>query len=161
MEAPLATSSQLHPPATSVSAEGASDQNESSFDSLPPGEKYHLPPHEQSNSSSAGDVLQQKEPSEEPMTAADDNVIAEEDPFDTSAIIIPTANVSAAACQIIAHPPKDDEEKHTQKLPHMLSQLEPFISPKEKTLENNDDFRFVQFEKKNLLTVPEPPLATQ
>ena len=55
MEAPLATSSQLHPPA---SASLVQDQNDSSFDSLPPGEKYHMPPHEQSSSSSAGDFLQ-------------------------------------------------------------------------------------------------------
>ena len=153
IEAPLATSSQL----TSVSAVNTSvDQNESSFDSLPPGEKYHLPPHEQSSSSSTGgDILNQKEPSEQPMQNVADvaNVIAEDDPFDTSAIIIPTENVTQPPFetpQIIAHHQKNDAEEKpynnaTQKLPHMLSQLEPFISPKEKTPENNDDFRYVQF----------------
>ena len=37
------------------------DQNDSSFDSLPPGEKYHLPPHEQSSSSSGAEFLQQQQ----------------------------------------------------------------------------------------------------
>lgn len=63
IEPPLATSSQLHPPSN------ADEQHESSFDSLPPGEKYHMPPNDDS-------FFMQ-------------NTNNEEDPFDTSAIVIP------------------------------------------------------------------------
>ena len=75
----------------------------------------------------------------------------EEDPFDTSAIIIPTAGMKNDNSNYVATSSANQtpvktmnyEEKNVTKLPQMLSQLEPFISPKEKTPENNDDFRFV------------------
>ena len=152
MEAPLATSSQLHPPS---SGNGNQDRNDSSFDSLPPGETYHLPPHEQSSSSSAGGFLQQsqefinsQELQEEVTPTAE---VIEEDPFDTSAIILPEEIVKDAAPSTASglaigsgHQQTVIEAKTPRlpQMPSMLSQLEPFISPKEKISENNDDFRY-------------------
>ena len=131
------------------------DRNDSSFDSLPPGETYHLPPHEQSSSSSAGGFLQQsqefinsQELQEEVTPTAE---VIEEDPFDTSAIILPEETVKDAAPSIASglatgsgHQQTVIEAKTPRlpQMPSMLSQLEPFISPKEKISENNDDFRY-------------------
>ena len=70
----------------------------------------------------------------------------EEDPFDTSAIIIPSATAVAPSTATSGlttgntQMPIANVQKATR-LPQMLSQLEPFISPKEKVSENNDDFR--------------------
>merc|ERR1712080_610325 len=72
--------------------------------------------------------------------------MGEEDPFDTSAIIIPTGGVRAddsshlPTSSSAAAKTSDYEERSSTKLPHVLSQLEPFMSPKEKTPENIDDF---------------------
>ena len=152
MEAPLATSSQLHPPS---SGNGNQDRNDSSFDSLPPGETYHLPPHEQSSSSSAGVFLQQsqefinsQELQEEVTPTAE---VIEEDPFDTSAIILPEDTVKDEAPSTASGLATGSGRQQTvveaktprlPQMPSMLSQLEPFISPKEKISENNDDFRY-------------------
>ena len=51
---------------------------ESSFDSIPPGEKYHIPPNESHSSHEHSENVVQDE---EAVDAAD--------PFDTSGIIIP------------------------------------------------------------------------
>ena len=64
--------------------------HEASFDSLPPGEKYHIPPNETHSSHNSQDIAHVKDILQEEVEHQED-----EDPFDTSGIILPeTSNVT-------------------------------------------------------------------
>ena len=107
--------------------------HEASFDSLPPGEKYHIPPNETHSSHNSQDILQEEVEHQE-----------DEDPFDTSGIILPeTSNVTMPSSTRI----ESNESESSVSVPPMLAQLAAFITPPQhKNSEiNNDENDFSEF----------------
>ena len=135
---------------------------ESSFDSLPPGEKYHIPPNE-SHSSHEGqhienhDVVHHHDVSQVADGAAD--------PFDTSGIIIPepsslkdqthpeqqfSLESSEAAALVGDTSMIDHAHAGNSNLPPMLAQIAAFMSPPllqndPTTITSTDDNDFSEF----------------
>ena len=108
---------------------------ESSFDSLPPGEKYHMPPNE---SHSSREVSQEN--TENIQNIQNEEQAADgSDPFDTSGIIIPEpASLKDQTPEITLESSETatghdtsmtDHAGRNSNLPPMLAQIAAFMSP--------------------------------